>query len=82
MGVAEEALPLDVPLMILGMDSIMAMDMQQQLQAAIGQQLPGNLAFEYPSVADIARVIATILWAAHAGDGGLMDSSLGEEVEI
>jgi len=87
METTEAALPVDEPLINLGMDSIMAMELQNRLQAFIPQQLPVNLAFAYPSIDDLAKWIRARLWAANKGDANGGDSGATpaeqmEEVEI
>jgi acyl transferase domain-containing protein/acyl carrier protein len=87
MEIAAEELAVDVPLINLGMDSMMALDLRQRVQALIGQELPNNFAFEHPSIADIAREIAARLWAMGEEDtslrarGWIADGE-AEEVEI
>ena len=82
MEIPEDELPLDVPLINLGMDSMMALDLRQRMQAMIRQELPNNFAFDHPSIADIAREIAARLWAAGEAEHQPISSSQGEEVEI
>jgi acyl transferase domain-containing protein/acyl carrier protein len=45
----------------LGMDSIMAVELQRQLEAATGLSLPATLAFEFPTMTDLANHLAGLM---------------------
>ena len=82
MEINEHELPLDVPLINLGLDSMMATDLRNRLQAIIGQNLPTTITFEHPTVLELAQEIGTRVWAARAGGASEIDSDQAEEVEI
>jgi acyl transferase domain-containing protein/ubiquinone/menaquinone biosynthesis C-methylase UbiE len=64
--------PVDIPLTELGLDSLMAVDLKNRLQAGVGQSLAPTVVFDYPSVSDMAGMLDTMLWTAH----GSVDSNL------
>ncbi len=57
--------PVDVPLTDVGLDSLMAVDLKNNLQMSLGQDLSPTIAFAYPTVSDIVRMLETMLWATH-----------------
>jgi NAD(P)-dependent dehydrogenase (short-subunit alcohol dehydrogenase family)/acyl carrier protein len=73
--------PLEVPLTELGLDSLMAVDLRNRLQKAIGRELPSTIVFDYPTVAELTGLMETMVWAA-AGDSSLNQSPAQDEVHI
>jgi acyl transferase domain-containing protein len=65
-----ESLPLDVPLIELGMDSLMAMDLVDRLEKATGLTMPLKVTFGYESVADVIQMIETMHWVAEDHQDG------------
>jgi acyl carrier protein len=76
---AGEVPPLDVPLTDLGLDSLMAVDLRNQLQTAFGHELPPTIVFDYPTISGLIEMLETMLWAA---DNGANRDSLPLQDEI
>jgi acyl carrier protein len=49
-----------------GLDSLMALELKNRLQASSGQSLPSTIAFDYPTTAALADYIGEVLGAAAA----------------
>lgn len=64
-GVGGGGRPPDTSFSELGLTSMLAMQVVSSLEAALGTQLPATLAFDYPSVAQMAAHISTILPRDH-----------------
>ena len=47
----------------LGLDSLMAVELRNDLQRSAGQSLPSTLAFDYPSLESLAQFLTTLLSA-------------------
>lgn len=82
MEMPEAALPVDVPLINLGLDSMMAADLRNRLQAFAGQELPPNFAFNHPTVEEMAQEVGARLWAVRETDPSSLTSDQTEEVEL
>ena len=54
----EDAIPPDVDLLELGMDSLMAVELRRRVEAGVGKPLPSNLVFNYPSVSALATFVS------------------------
>lgn len=74
-----EVPPLDVPLTDLGLDSLMAVDLRNRLQTALGRELPPTIVFDYPTIAALTGMLETMLWAT---DGSQHHGSLHLQDEI
>ena len=72
--------PLDVPLTDMGLDSLMAVDLRNRLQKALGQELSPTVVFDYPTVSRMVGMLGTMLWAARGS--GQKDRILAQEEEI
>ena len=68
----------DQPLAELGLDSLMALELKNELQAAAGITLPPNFFFDYPTL----NMAATCLDARLVVSKGVVDSSEYEELSI
>ncbi len=72
----------DQPLAELGLDSLMALELKNELQVALGTTLPANLFFEYPSLNLAATFVDARLAAADGNTRPLSNSSEYEELTI
>jgi myxalamid-type polyketide synthase MxaE and MxaD len=77
---AGEIPPTDVPLTDLGLDSLMAVDLRNQLQSAFGRELPPTIVFDYPTIAGLTGMLETMLWAADSSNRG--STPLQDEIRI
>jgi NADP-dependent 3-hydroxy acid dehydrogenase YdfG/acyl carrier protein len=59
----DRGVPDDQPLKALGLDSLMAVELRDRLAARLDARLSATLAFDHPTPADLARFIATTLFA-------------------
>jgi acyl carrier protein len=66
---APQAIGVGQGLRDLGLDSLMAVELRNRLQASVGRPLPATLAFDHPTVEAIADFLAAELGIAAAGDG-------------
>jgi acyl carrier protein len=73
--------PVDVPLTDLGLDSLMAVDLRNRLQTAIGRELPSTIVFDYPTVAALTTMMETMAWA-DGRNGSQNESPEQDEVLI
>ncbi len=76
---AGEVPPLDVPLTDLGLDSLMAVDLRNRLQTALGRDLPPTIVFDYPTISALTGMLETMLWAT---EGSQHHDSLHLQDEI
>ena len=53
-GTDPTQVPIDRPLMDLGLDSLMAVELRNGLSTLVGRPLPATIAFDYPSVGALA----------------------------
>lgn len=51
----------DKPLMDLGLDSLMAVEMRNALSSAIGQNLPATLLFDYPTLESVCSFLLALI---------------------
>ena len=56
----EGEVDVDAPLMSMGVNSTMAVQLVSSLEAIAGEELPGTLVFDYPTVREIAKFIAEV----------------------
>lgn len=57
---SSQAVSVSEPLMDAGLDSSTAVQLVSLLEEATGLELPGTLAFDYPSLAEIAKYLTTV----------------------
>jgi len=69
----------DQPLLEMGFDSLMAVELRDLLRQGIGvnQKLPATLVFDYPNVEAIARYLDGLLVSSAGVAGGATESSNG-----
>jgi len=68
------------PLGELGMDSLMALELKNELQQSSGIKLPANFMFKYPTIAGAATYLNAVIGSANGGSRGA--SSEYEDVSI
>ena len=78
---AGEVPPLDVPLTDLGLDSLMAVDLRNRLQTALGRELPPTIVFDYPTISALTGMLETMLWATD-GERQSRCIALQDEIRI
>jgi non-ribosomal peptide synthetase component F/acyl carrier protein len=61
LGAEDDAIPHDLDLLELGMDSLMAVELRRRVEAGVGKPLPSNLVFNYPSVSALAAFLVGLL---------------------
>lgn len=67
-GKAEgETVDPEMPLMDLGIDSIMALEIKKQLEADTGQSMRATLIFDYPTINKIAEYFSVALYGEEEG---------------
>jgi acyl carrier protein len=74
----------DVPLQEIGLDSLMAIDMKNDLAQSLDLSLSAGLLFNYPTVGQLTEYLLGQLPAAgamRAGDGGSEDAALAQMSE-
>jgi acyl transferase domain-containing protein/acyl carrier protein len=64
----DRGVPDDQPLKTLGLDSLMAIELRDRLATRLDTRLSATLAFDHPTPADLARFIATTLFASAGGE--------------
>jgi acyl carrier protein len=72
--------PLDTPLTDMGLDSLMAVDLRNRLQKALGRELSPTVVFDYPTISSMVEMLGTMLWAAYGS--GQHDRKLSQAEEI
>lgn len=74
----------DQPLMDLGLDSIMALDIKKQLELETGETVQATLIFDYPTVRRIAEHFARTLYAEETEAVAVSERSsfIGEPIAI
>ena len=61
LGAGDDAIPPDLDLLELGMDSLMAVELRRRVEAGVGKPLPSNLVFNYPSASALATFLVGLL---------------------
>jgi len=72
----------DQPLAELGLDSLMALELKNELQTTMGVTLPPNFFFEYPTLVLSSTCLDAMLVAAPGGVRPGLDSSEYEELAL
>ena len=71
----------EVRLSDLGLDSLMAVNLRNRLQALVGHALPSTFAFEHPTPAKMALALDLLLWSAGIEDD-LSSETERDEIKI
>jgi myxalamid-type polyketide synthase MxaE and MxaD len=77
-----EPLPSHLALTDAGLDSLMAVELKNRLQAALGQELSSTVIFDCGNVHALAEMLEARLWAARSGPGSGMEASQKEEIVL
>src|SRR3990167_8465891 len=83
-GKAEgETVDPEMPLMDLGIDSIMALEIKKQLEADTGQSMRATLIFDYPTINKIAEYFSVALYGQEEGAAAVTSGVFhGEPIAI
>jgi len=76
-----QQIPVDKPLMDLGVDSLMAVEVRNRLAESINDSLPVSLIFDYPTIDKITRYILKDILAMEISipeNNNLPDDPLGD----
>lgn len=65
-----DAIVTDQPFPTLGLDSLTAVELRNRVQVAVGRSVPPTAAFEWPTVAEMARQLSAMFGGASASSGG------------
>jgi acyl transferase domain-containing protein/SAM-dependent methyltransferase/acyl carrier protein len=74
--------PVEAALSDLGLDSLMAVDLKNRLQAGLGQYLSPTVVFDYPTVSDLVAMLETMLWARHGSTEETLASAHEDVIRI
>lgn len=79
-----ESIAADQPFPMLGLDSLTALELRNRLQSAVGRSVPPTAAFEWPTVAEMARQLDAMFGGTlgHVGDGQPGDEDNREELTL
>jgi acyl transferase domain-containing protein/acyl carrier protein len=78
LGYGAGSLDVEAPLHALGMDSILALEFQKELEQVAGQTLPRTLIFDYPTVSEIFRHIGSVVTPSPRGEPNEHRDSTGD----
>jgi acyl transferase domain-containing protein/acyl-CoA synthetase (AMP-forming)/AMP-acid ligase II/acyl carrier protein len=73
-----EALDRGQPLMDLGLDSLMTIELRDSLSRLVGRALPATLLFKYPTIAALANFLEQELWGEALMPSGPSESELAD----
>ncbi|WP_373194048.1 acyl carrier protein, partial [Mycobacterium marinum] len=63
-----EPIDVDRPMESLGLDSLMALELRNRLEASLGTTLPAALVWAYPTITDLAGALCERLGYAQLAD--------------
>jgi acyl transferase domain-containing protein/NADPH:quinone reductase-like Zn-dependent oxidoreductase/acyl carrier protein len=66
----------DIPLQDVGLDSLMALEMRNELAQSLGLTLTAGLLFDYPSVGQLTQYLLGVLAASATARDGATDASV------
>ena len=69
----------DEPLMAAGLDSLASVEFKNALESKVSMSLPSTLIFDFPTVADVAKLLAASM-PDNAADAPMGDSTAGTAV--
>jgi len=72
----------DEPLIEMGLDSLMALELKNSLQQCSGVKLPASFLFEYPTIADAANYLNAIISPAESQSDYRHDPSEFEGISL
>lgn len=72
----------DEPLLSAGVTSTVALQLASELEGRLATELPATLVFDYPTVAELAAHVGSMVQGGREGPAGMGDSGLAAEEQV